>query len=141
MPPRRQTFPTGYTTSAQIQRGLGYTPSRVKPGAGGMVTAYGGPSGVYLDLTPGPNTGTTLFFNASTGLWEFLEGVPGMLMTTDGSGTPTWTTPPVIPPMPTFGSGPPSTLIAQGAVYYDTLTAAPLYTQYVQNSGAWNQVA
>lgn len=40
-------------------------------------------------------------------------------------------------PIPTFGTGAPSTLVSEGALYFDT-TGSP-YVGYVQHSGAWHQ--
>lgn len=40
---------------------------------------------------------------------------------------------------PTFGVGAPSTLVGEGALYFDTTN--PTYVGYVQHSGAWNQIA
>ena len=39
----------------------------------------------------------------------------------------------------TFGTGAPSTLVGEGALYFDTTN--PIYIGYVQHSSAWHQIA
>jgi hypothetical protein len=97
--------------------------------------ATGGPTNV--DGSADWSTALTLAtVNTNTGTWgdathigQFTVNAKG-LITAAASVAITY-------PIPTFGTGAPSTLVGEGALYFDTTLT--IYVGYVQHSSAWHQ--
>lgn len=86
------------------------------------------------------STRGSVLFRGASGWTALAPGTSGNILTTHGAGAdPTWAAAAASGVTSYFGTGAPVTLHTNGDLYFDT-TAAP-YVEYVQNAGAWVQVA
>jgi hypothetical protein len=115
------------------------------PPAAGQLAVFSGRSTITNgDLsgdvsTSGSLVTTLATVNSDVGTYGDATHVAQVTVNAKGLTTAAASVPITFPtaPIPTFGAGAPSTLVSEGALYFNTSTTP--YNGYVQHSGAWHQ--